>query len=128
MLTEIPGFSSKNSLVDVAAGSYELVETSYGGVASGTSAVIKELISIGRAEVVACDLIVVLADGTVLFRDFVKLRNGDWRDSYGRCADDLGELMPPELSELRKVESATYHSELKDGYFQVCESKFTATK
>lgn len=50
----------------------------------------------GGAECSACDL-VVLEGESVLFRDFQRMPDQSWRDSYGRRAAELQELLPPEM-------------------------------
>lgn len=114
MITDIDGFASENGISQLADGTYRLVETTYSGVDTGSTAILKEIEVLATMELVACDLLVVLPGGGVLFRDFMKVPNGDWRDSYGRCADSLGDLLPPELSDFRKVTSGVVVVEISN--------------
>lgn len=102
MIKDIPGFVSHNSLISLPDGTYEVSETTYTSATSPTSATFCALANFGAGEILACDLIVVLEDGSVLFRDFLQLEDGRWRDSNGMIDHQLSDLLPPELSAFRQ--------------------------
>ena len=54
----------------------------------------------GENEPSVCDLIVRDADGSMLVRDFLLLRDGRWRDSDGNFSVELEALMPEEIHDL----------------------------
>ena len=98
MIKDIPGFVSHNSLESLSNGAYEVSETTYTSATSPTSATFCSLANFGAGDILACDLLVVLEDGSVLFRDFLQLEDGRWRDSNGLIDHQLSDLLPPELS------------------------------
>ena len=67
-----------------------------------SSATVKEF-ALGGEPPSACDLVVVLPNGDVLFRDFMLLPDGSWRDSYGGRGESLGDLLPQEIFKFRLV-------------------------
>lgn len=102
MIVEFPDFESKNSLADVAAGTYIVVESLYlSARTSGCQAIVSELLRADPQRRVGVDLQITLADGLVLFRDFARAHDGAWRNSYGAKANALEDLLPPELARFR---------------------------
>lgn len=102
MIKDIPGFVSHNSLLSINDGKYEVAETTYTSGISPMSATFISIANFGAGEILACDLLVVLPDGSVLFRDFLRLEDGRWRDSNGLIDNQLSDLLPSELSSFRQ--------------------------
>ena len=98
MIKDIPGFVSHNSLLSLSSGRYEISETTHRSATSPLSATFCEIANVGSGEILACDLLVVLKDGSVLFRDFLRLDDGRWRDINGLIDHQLSDLLPIELS------------------------------
>lgn len=115
MLTNVEGFISQNSLSSVADGAYGLVDSEYQSLDGRTSATLKEVVVCGSEHAIACDLIVVMPNGDVLFRDFLRMPDNGWRDSYGRRAEELASLLPPELSDMRLCARASRNIAIDNG-------------
>jgi hypothetical protein len=100
MVIDFPGFASMNRLSDFPRGRYTVVESIYDSARfPDHQAILSELVPAGGNAVIGADLQLLLDDGTVLFRDFQRLPDGGWRDSYGAKAGSLDGLLPPELSD-----------------------------
>lgn len=115
MFTTINGFESINKLTDFQNGKYREVSSMYQSGDGTTTAILKEFAFDQIPFASACELVVVLPDQNVLFRDFMLLPDGSWRDSYGGRRDSLAELLPPELFDLRLVSRNDGLLELRDG-------------
>lgn len=115
MLTEIYGLKTENELLGVDGGLYELIESDYWDDGCNTLAKTIELQREGTGNTVACDLIVRLSNGDVLFRDFMKMPDGSWRDSYGRIADMLFDLLPIEIADFTLSRRSTRTIKLVGG-------------
>ena len=50
------------------------------------------------------DLLLIDQAGERYFRDFVRLKDRSWRDSYGGRSDDLDDLLPPEILDFLVLE------------------------
>lgn len=103
MIKSVPGFRSVNSVRMLHDGLYDVSEIQFVSPSSGLQATVSEISRVDSAELCACDLIVVLPNSAVLFRDFCKLANGTWRDSNGLVDDSLALLLPPELSDSQQT-------------------------
>lgn len=98
MIVDFPDFISVNRLTELPAGRYIVMESVYTlRGAAPCNAIFSEIVA-DTGRTVGADLQVVLADGTLLFRDFAVARDGVWRDSYGAKAAALADLLPPELA------------------------------
>ena len=98
--------SSINKTTELPDGLY-LPESSIfvDSVASTTYAMFTLYRFVGTDKDMACDLVFVLSDGALLARDFLRLSDGSWRDSYGLTAAFLPDLLPPELFTFTEVET-----------------------
>jgi hypothetical protein len=104
MIADYPEFESVNRLADLPAGWYYVVESTY--ELPGTpqcSAILSELVSWAETAALGADLQVILADNTILFRDFAVAPDGGWRDSFGAKANALADLLPLELKDFALV-------------------------
>jgi hypothetical protein len=102
MIIDLPEFVSLNRLTDVPAGRFLVVESIYRRAGNAPcAAILSELIPEGSNASLGADLQVVLADGSILFRDFAIDHDGSWRDSYGAKANTLADLLPLELARLK---------------------------
>lgn len=74
---------------------------------AGRSYFLCEYSAVKSGENIACDLIIYAADGAVYAHDFLKLKDGNWRNSFGQVAPSLEQLFPLEIvnSKLISVEN-----------------------
>lgn len=97
MIKSVPGFQSVNNLGMLRDGLYDVSEIEFFSSDTGAQATVVEITHADTAELCACDLIIVLSNQAVLFRDFCKIGHKTWRDSNGLVDDSLELLLPPEL-------------------------------
>lgn len=119
MIKHIPGFTSANRSSELESGPYVVGEQVYRSEDGSTTATLTEVCSLHSSIPCAADLLVVLSDGSVLFRDFMQLADGSWRDSNGLVSEELRDLLPPELGQFTRsgprvrrsltVESGVFH-------------------
>ena len=103
-------FHSVNSPDDLAPGRYSAVGLFYASNSDPLRAVLVEYTLTPSEEPLACDLLVIEADGSVRARDFVWLNDRSWRDSDGLRANRLSALLPAELLPLQFVRSEVWDS------------------
>lgn len=102
MIKSMPGFQSVNTVQMLGNGAYEISEIEFVSPASDSRATMVEICDVAQAELRGCDLIIVLKNSSVLFRDFGKMENGTWRDSNGLVGDSLAALLPAELADFQQ--------------------------
>lgn len=102
MIVDIPNFESCNKVDHLPDGTYVQLLRTYINYHRTLSASLYEYRLVDLPAIaLAYDLVVVLENGDVLFRDFAQLADGDWRDSYGRRAPDIEMLFPEEMANFR---------------------------
>lgn len=90
-------FKTQNSKSDLSPGLYECDCLVYQSPHDELKAFIFEYALFGSDFVSACDLLIVDAQESMFFRDFMRMPDRTWRDSYGARADALPALFPPEV-------------------------------
>lgn len=90
-------FDSVNRLEDLADGTYQAVCSVYRRSGDARTLVLSEYRLRGESGPAACDL-VVLEGPDVYLRDFLRMPDRTWRDSYGRRGTNLADLLPDEMS------------------------------
>lgn len=103
MFTEINGFESLNSVNNLLKGNYQEITSLYQNEDGSSTAILKEFSHEDTQVTTVCDLIIVLPNNDILFRDFMLIADGTWRDSYGGRATTIDELLPGELMDMRLV-------------------------
>lgn len=94
MFTSIGDFVSLNKIEHLSDGTYHECCSRYQNKAGTVTTVVREFTKDGDAAPSACDLIIVLADVSILFRDYLCMPDGSWRNSYGCRAEKLASLFP----------------------------------
>jgi hypothetical protein len=91
-------FTSLNKLSELPAGEYLGSCSVYLSPQIQAKIIVLEYGLAGAVVVVSVvDLLIVDESGSVFFRDFIRMADLTWRDSYGLRRDSLGELLPPEI-------------------------------
>jgi hypothetical protein len=101
-LNEDPiGLNQKSSL---PAGLYRGEATVYVPTGDVASVVLAEFGPASGVEVTAVELLIHGTDGGLYYRNFLKLSDGMWRDSFGEKRFSLGELLPAEILEFKELQ------------------------
>lgn len=95
MFVQFENFVSVNSLKNISRGTYCAQNEVF--LCSDFSASLFLYTLEGEAAPCSADLLYVDASGRVFFRDYVRLPDSDWRDSFGERAADIREMLPSEL-------------------------------
>jgi hypothetical protein len=102
-LNESPiGLNQKASL---PPGLYRGTATVYASSETVASAVLAEFGPATGSEVTAVELLIHGLDGGLYYRNYLKLPDGMWRDSFGEKQFSLGELLPAEILEFKVLEA-----------------------
>ncbi len=86
-------------------GEYRGMSKVYTSSMDGTSVVLVEWGLRTEDEVTAAELLVHVPDGSLYYRNFLKMPDGMWRDSFGEKRLSLGELLPAEILTFKLLES-----------------------
>jgi hypothetical protein len=103
MFSRISGFESVNVPDESFSGDYINMQSHYASANGFMSAVMSEYLKEGSSTSSVIELVVVLPNSDVLYRDFLLLPDLTWRDSYGGIENEIEELLPSELFDLRLV-------------------------
>lgn len=95
---------TKNTKQQLQSGTYEGTCSLYVDLETKINCLLMEY-GIKASDIVsAAEIIITNAQGEHFFRDFMKMPDDSWRDSYGKRADTLAELLPPEIMSFHLVE------------------------
>lgn len=95
------GVNQKSTL---PPGIYRGMATVYAPTALAASAVMAEFGPAASNEVTVVELLIHGPDGGIYYRNFQKLQDGMWRDSFGEKSLSLGEMLPAEILDFKIVE------------------------
>ncbi|MGR9587111.1 hypothetical protein [Pandoraea sputorum] len=94
---------SGNKPEDLPAGEYSVKCSVFTDVTERASFFCFEYVSRDKDRICAIDGLFVDAAGSVRMTDFVHLRDGRWRDSFGATADSVEALIPQEVVKYRFI-------------------------
>lgn len=86
-------------------GEYRGVSKVYAPDSGGASAVLVEWGLSAEDEITAAEVLVHAPNGDLYYRNFLKMSDGLWRDSFGEKQVALGELLPAEILTFKLLES-----------------------
>jgi hypothetical protein len=69
----------------------------------------------GRDQPTVVDLLLIDPRGDRFFRDFIRMPDRSWRDSYGARNDELNALLPPEILQFEVLEQREVGQFLVEG-------------
>lgn len=107
MFTKVEGFSSLNQPATLRAGVYVETRSHYQTKNGSVATIVREFTRVGDDAPSICDLIVIVSGADILFRDFMVVPGGLWRDSYGNLSEQLATLFPSFGDDQRLVERET---------------------
>lgn len=94
-----------NQKAVMSPGEYRGLSKIYAPDSGAASTVLVEWgLSTGN-EVTAAEVLIHAADGCLYYRNFLKMSDGLWRDSFGEKRVALGELLPAEILTFKLKES-----------------------
>lgn len=88
---------TKNTKNQLKAGTYKGICTLYSDPDTQTKLFLFEYGLKEKDDITVAEVLIADEKGDLFFRDFMQLPDDLWRDSYGKKADTLGELLPAEV-------------------------------
>jgi hypothetical protein len=94
-----------NQKVVLRPGEYRGVSKVYAPESGDASVVLVEWGMSTEDEITAAELLINAPDGGLYYRNFIKMPDGLWRDSFGEMRLSLGELLPAEILTFKLLQS-----------------------
>lgn len=104
-----------NQKSDLAVGVYRATATVYLSPDRTHKAVLAEFGLEAEGHITFAELLIHAPEGGLFYRNFLKLPDGLWRDSFGEKRPNLGELLPAEILSFREVEQMALPSQVVGG-------------
>lgn len=95
---------TKNTKNQLKAGTYKGICTLYSEPDTQTKLFLFEYGLKEKDDITAAEVLIADEKGDLFFRDFMQLPDDSWRDSYGKKAYTLGELIPTEILHFALIE------------------------
>lgn len=95
---------TKNKKNQLKAGIYQGNCTLYSEQETQTKLFLFEYGLKAKDDITVAEVLIADENGDLFFRDFMQLPDDSWRDSYGKKADTLGELLPAEVLHFELIE------------------------